>query len=248
MASELNSSGIYRIQSKVKPEKIYIGSAVNFLNRWRLHKHKLSKNIHDSKKLQNHVNKYGIDDLSFEIVEQCNKEDLIRREQYYIDTLYPIFNSRQKAENNLGFKHSKKSIQKMKESWKKREFTPELKQKLYEGRKNMSEESKKLQSDRIKEAAKHRKPISEETREKFRQIGLKRTYSKETKKKFSDWHSNNSSVAKPVIQYDLNNTYVAEYKSMNYASIITGVHVTNIGRCCNNNKGIAGNYIWKFKN
>lgn len=34
MASELNSSGIYKIQSTKNPNKFYIGSSINIHNRW----------------------------------------------------------------------------------------------------------------------------------------------------------------------------------------------------------------------
>lgn len=33
----MNTIGIYKTQSKVKPERVYIGSAVNISERWRLH-------------------------------------------------------------------------------------------------------------------------------------------------------------------------------------------------------------------
>ena len=52
-------SGIYKIQSIIKPERCYIGSAVNIQKRWRDHKRELRNNKHSNKKLQNHCNKYG---------------------------------------------------------------------------------------------------------------------------------------------------------------------------------------------
>lgn len=52
-------SGIYKIQSKVKPERIYIGSAVNIRHRRNQHFSSLSLNNHHNKKLQYHYNKYG---------------------------------------------------------------------------------------------------------------------------------------------------------------------------------------------
>ena len=58
-------SGIYKIESKIKPERIYIGSAKNIQFRWNLHKRELLNKKHHSHKLQWHVNKYGIDDLRF---------------------------------------------------------------------------------------------------------------------------------------------------------------------------------------
>ena len=50
----LNISGIYQIQSIIKPEKKYIGSAINIRKRWHIHLCNLRKNKHHSKKLQRH--------------------------------------------------------------------------------------------------------------------------------------------------------------------------------------------------
>jgi len=65
-------SGIYKIQSKIKPERIYIGSANNIGKRRTNHLHKLRYGIHHAIKLQNHYNKYGVNDLIFETIEECS--------------------------------------------------------------------------------------------------------------------------------------------------------------------------------
>ena len=96
--------GIYQIQSKVKPERSYVGSAVNIENRWYEHLKKLKRNKHHSKKLQNHFNKYGIGDLQFSVITGCDKDDLITLEQFFIDSYNPWFNICKKAGNTLGVK------------------------------------------------------------------------------------------------------------------------------------------------
>ena len=97
-------TGIYKITNLVN-SKFYIGSAVNIISRWSKHKSKLNLNKHHSPKLQNSWNKYGVDNFKFEIIEECDKEKLIEREQYYID-LYVSFNvgynCTPKAGNTLG--------------------------------------------------------------------------------------------------------------------------------------------------
>ncbi len=85
-------SGIYQIKSVIYPERIYIGSAVDFRKRWREHKLDLRKGQHKNPILQNHVNKYGIGDLIFSITEECSRESLLDRERYYIKLLDPFFN------------------------------------------------------------------------------------------------------------------------------------------------------------
>lgn len=134
--------GIYQIQSKVKPERIYIGSAVRITHRWYLHLRELGKGKHHSAKLQNHVNKYGIDDLSFSIIEPCFPEWLTAREQFYLDKLKPYFNICKVAGSVLGIKRSAESIRKSVEG--RRGYSPSE-----ETRRKMSEAKKGKPSGRI---------------------------------------------------------------------------------------------------
>lgn len=79
-----NISGVYSI-TNIKNGKLYIGSSKHIHRRWREHKNLLNKNMHHSKHLQKAWNKYGEDNFIFEIVEECDEDLLITREQYYID-------------------------------------------------------------------------------------------------------------------------------------------------------------------
>ena len=85
-------SGIYRIQSLIKPNRCYIGSSSNVHKRWYNHKRELKLNKHQNQILQNHYNKYGSEDLVFTILLGCEINDLIKIEQYFIDTYDPFFN------------------------------------------------------------------------------------------------------------------------------------------------------------
>lgn len=77
-------SGIYSI-TNTQNNKLYIGSSKNIEQRWRQHKNMLKGDRHHSAHLQNAWNKYGEDNFIFEIIEECNEDILIEREQYYID-------------------------------------------------------------------------------------------------------------------------------------------------------------------
>jgi group I intron endonuclease len=104
---------IYKITSLTNG-KCYIGSAINFNRRKIRHNHFLRHNNHDNILLQNHCNKYGIHDFIFDIVEVVDDvNNLISREQFYIDTLKPEFNICQVAGNCLGKKHSEATKLKM---------------------------------------------------------------------------------------------------------------------------------------
>lgn len=112
----MNISGVYKIQSVIKSEYCYIGSAVNISKRWNVHLRSLYSNKHENKKLQNHYNKYGKSDLQFSILLGCPKEDLIKIEQYFLDSYNPYFNICKNAGNCLGRRFSDESKKKIGES------------------------------------------------------------------------------------------------------------------------------------
>lgn len=85
-------SGIYSIQH-IASKKIYIGSTNNLYVRRRGHFSKLRRNCHDNEYLQNAYNKYGRKAFRFAVIEECNVEKLIEREQYWID-FYQAANSK----------------------------------------------------------------------------------------------------------------------------------------------------------
>lgn len=107
-------SGIYTIESLSK-NRLYVGSAVNIQKRWRDHKRMLFNGSHPNAKLQNHVNKYSLSDLLFEVVEFCDVSLLIVLEQKLIDDKSPFFNICKKAGSTLGlrFKLSESTKAKM---------------------------------------------------------------------------------------------------------------------------------------
>ena len=110
---KIKESVIYCIKS-ITSSRIYVGSTVDFENRKRKHITGLRLNKHHSNKLQNHVNKYSLNDVYFEILEKVdNSCDLINREQYFIDLLNPYFNCCPTAGSSLNYRHTKESKLKM---------------------------------------------------------------------------------------------------------------------------------------
>lgn len=76
--------GIYQIKNKSN-QKVYIGSSINIKNRLYKHLWLLKKNKHDNIHLQNSFNEYGEDCFEFSLVENCEYDELISRENYYIN-------------------------------------------------------------------------------------------------------------------------------------------------------------------
>jgi len=113
--------GIYRIKNLING-KCYYGSSKNIEKRWSIHKRELNNNIHINCKLQRAWNKYGENNFSFEIVEECNINILLETEQKYLD-LQPEYNIGVKSSggDNLTKNPNKVNIvKKMTESVKRR--------------------------------------------------------------------------------------------------------------------------------
>lgn len=101
-------SGIYKL-IHLKRNVFYIGSAVCIYTRLHNHYSQLKKRTHCNNIIQRIYNKYGKDNLSWEVLELCDKSRLIELEQYHIDKLRPELNICKYAQNTLGYKHSEKT-------------------------------------------------------------------------------------------------------------------------------------------
>ena len=76
--------GIYKIINTLDG-KVYIGSSIEIDVRLKNHKYMLKANNHHNIHLQNAVNRDGLDNFNFEIVEICCENMLSDRENFYID-------------------------------------------------------------------------------------------------------------------------------------------------------------------
>lgn len=134
--------GIYKIFNKIN-NKVYIGSSSFVQARLRQHKSHLSKNIHCNKHLQSSYNKYLAENFNFEIIEECTLENLLNREQYWIDLLQSTesnkgYNKRKKAESNNGLKRSTEARKNISNGKKgKRYLSDEHYEKLAESRRGI---------------------------------------------------------------------------------------------------------------
>lgn len=117
-------SGIYIITNLVNG-KFYIGSASHLSVRWNYHKFKMNKNLSDCKILQKAWNKYGEENFTFRIIELVeDKTKLLEREQFYLDTMKPVYNILKIAGSNLGIKRSKETLKRMSAARKGKYFNP----------------------------------------------------------------------------------------------------------------------------
>lgn len=200
-------SGIYKIENTVNGN-FYIGSAVNLSNRKWHHVSDLRLNRHKNKHLQNAWNKYGEDCFVFSVVEYCEKDRIIEREQFYLDTMQPQYNISPTAGNCLGVKHTEEmrakvsfavrnrtpeTIEKMSKSHKGVKLSPETRKRISEAQKKTGNVFKMIASNigricspekRKKISEKNKgKVITQEQRNNLLRTGIKHT--EETKAKIS---------------------------------------------------------------
>ena len=99
-----NKSGVIRWINNVN-HKTYIGSSVNLTARFYIYfslaiKKKKKSNIYSA------LLKHGYSNFSLEILEYCEKTDVLSREQYFIDLLKPEYNMLKLAGSSFGYKHT----------------------------------------------------------------------------------------------------------------------------------------------
>ena len=111
-------TGIYKITNLING-KVYIGQARNIEKRWKEHKNNIK--ICDQV-LYRAMRKHGFENFSFEILMLCEEDLLNLMEKYYIEKYNSYihaensngYNMTTGGEGNKGYKHTKKSKQKMK--------------------------------------------------------------------------------------------------------------------------------------
>lgn len=79
-----SEGGIYCILNKVNG-KLYIGSTVTFYKRWSTHRWYANQGRHHNKHFQFAWTKYGEAAFEFFILEVAPREQLVDREQFYMD-------------------------------------------------------------------------------------------------------------------------------------------------------------------
>lgn len=227
-------SGIYKIRC-IGNCKFYIGSSYDIAQRKYKHLRALRGNYHANKHLQNAFNKYGESDFKWEILELCELDRLIEREQYYFDTLKPEFNITLVAGKNAGNKWTEKQ----KESCGfKKGMAPWNK-----GLK-IGPQSKQL----IKKRVRNRKGYkhSEETKKKIAIGNTGKPKNKLTKEQLINrGNAIKGKNCKPVIQLSVDGVEVNKYLSVEIAAKEFGCNGSKLSKALRNNLIFKG-YKWKF--
>lgn len=213
--------GIYKIENLING-KIYIGKSVDIEKRFRTH---INDSFNKNKPEYNHlihkaIRKYKVENFSFDIIEECDENELNSREMYWIH-IYDccVLDGRNKGYNMTrgGEGSSSIDIYKVYELWDEGLSVTEIADKLHNDQHAVS--------IRIKEYGNY-------TQEELN----KRHYGLIAKSK-----------QKEICQYDLMGNFINQYNSVTEASEKTGIGYRTI---CSNIQGktsSAGGFQWRYK-
>ena len=84
--------GIYKITNTITGD-FYIGSSKNIKSRWASHKKPSRWKKCPNNPMYIDMRKYGVEKFEFEILEEVESEHLKEKEQQFIETLKPTYNS-----------------------------------------------------------------------------------------------------------------------------------------------------------
>lgn len=99
--------GIYKITNKLNNHS-YIGLSTKVEERWKYHQSPYNQQRESYKSLYKAFEKYGIENFTFEILEECSIQELGEKEKYYIakyDTYKNGYNMTTGGEDNIGSAH-----------------------------------------------------------------------------------------------------------------------------------------------
>lgn len=108
--------GVYRLINTITQES-YVGSSANVGKRLRQYysnSYLINKTLKHNSRIYKSILEYNYSNFNLEILEYCNTEPLISREQYYMDLLKPEYNILKIAGSLSGFKHSAETLLKFK--------------------------------------------------------------------------------------------------------------------------------------
>ena len=277
--------GIYKIENLING-KVYIGQSVDIQYRFKNHKSESfnpKSNAYDTA-IHRAIRKYGVDNFSFDIVEECDQDKLREREIYWIDYYnsfgdgynltsggegVPTVNIKQTQklwDDGLAIKEiaqhlncQQHTVIRILESYEKYNN----KESYRRGRENARKKMNKpiMQYDLLGSFIRKYKSIAEasiSTNIKRGNIsavliglrlyagGYQWTYEDDDPP--DEYKAKSMNDKKPVLQFDLDGNFIAEYESLNEAAKAVGLkNVQSITRCCNNKQYTAAGYYWKWK-
>ena len=225
--------GIYKITNKITSE-FYIGASKNIKKRWNEHR-KQTNITHGTSKVAAAFRKFGIENFVFEVIEECPICSLHDREEYYINTMNPEYNT--SSEGYVIKDFSEDGVAKLKVA----------------GRRVWDSKSQEQKDSFVKNNLKGPKrghAVSLETREKLRKANLGKKYSASTRALHSEhakvFMVGNHNGNKKVVAISEMNTIAIEFESLIAAGLFFGISPTCISKALNGVQKHAAGLRWFY--
>jgi len=217
-------SGVYLILNKTTND-FYVGSASTDKIYTRFYRHLI--NLTGSKIVKLAVNKYGIDNFAFIVLETFtekttveNNKKLLDVEDFYLKSLLPNYNILTEAGCSFGYRHTELDRIKMKSKYSEE-------RRISVGNLNRNKQFSDTTIERMKQSALNRNKVefSEQALEKMKK------------------------ASKPIIVYNIeNNTVYGEYNSIVDAALSLNCNIKTISRALKTEKKrLLKRWIVQFK-
>ena len=220
------SCGIYKIENLLNG-KVYIGQSIEIEVRFAKH-----KNAKDNFCIHKAIRKYGIENFSFKILEECLEKELDEKEKYWIDkydSLIPKgYNMIPGGSNGAGFAKGKIVEQYSLEGIYITSYPSAL----------QASESTGISHGNICACCRNERNYAGNFQWKYA----------DSNKKIQFFEKIDKIVKKQKIiqQIDKNtDLIIKEYSSLSEASRENDISVSNISSCCLGHRKTAGGYKWK---
>lgn len=232
----MDYQGIYKITNKIS-NKSYIGQSIHIFQRWREH-----STGRGNEELYEDLQKYGIQNFTFEILDICeNQEQINEKESYWIEFYKSNLNGYNKSAGGNAWPD------KITESNKKEIFCYDLDGNFIKKYNSLSDAERELNINNSN--------ISRAAKNQGRTLNYQWSYEyiekmPKYKRKCFTGNINKGNTIKKVNQYDKNFNYIQTFNSITIAAKETGANATCIGEICKTEgKGqrkTSGGYIWRY--
>lgn len=235
--------GIYKIISP--SNKIYIGQSVDIRRRYQEY---LKFRCKGQPKLFNSFKKYGVENHKFEIIEECNVEQLNERELYWGLKFEVLDKGLNCSLGKSGGKQSLETVNKKSKSIKNAfdNMSEEDKNNRY-NKILKSRPSTYKKSNKVRKVHQSRGPASNETKNKISKTHLGKPKKKGHKQSQEHILNRLKNTYKPIVQYDKDNNLIKEWPNMQSAASYFPNNGKGISHCCRGKQKSAYGFVWKYK-
>jgi len=217
--------------------RIYVGSTIDIKRR----KYQYKKNYFKAQiKIHRSIEKYGWEKHQFDIIWEGNHKEMLKNEAimgYKLNVLADFnLNLRLPKLDSEPYCFSKEARLKMSNSAKGKIISKETRMKIsnfHSGKITSSITRQKMSNSQTG------KKMSFISKQKMSEAKKGKPISIETKMKISNFHS------KSILQFDLQNNLIKEWKSAAEAAKVLFLHASHIRNCCLNKRKTHANFIWK---